>query len=150
MTLNFYLPFCRKSDRTTVAKQLDDVGTTCKPLSSWMEVVERVSRQLGRIVSPSAQEFVNNVCLKYLEDRDKDCIYEHVTKIGKLQKSIYRYQNEVYMLEGAGPGCDRASQVVKDVCNLLKWIEEILCYAMVDFQEVRDCHVGKKFMYQLD
>lgn len=114
-----------------------------------MEAVESVARRLGRIVNSSAQEYVNKICTEYLEDKDKDRINEHITRLSKLQKAIYRYQNEVYMLAGVGDKHDRAAKVVQDVCTIVRWVEELLCCAMVDYGDVKDRHVGKKFMYQL-
>ncbi|KAF8907607.1 hypothetical protein CPB84DRAFT_1843825 [Gymnopilus junonius] len=119
------------------------------PLALWMEVVERIAQQLGRTINLSAQEFVEKICQQYFQDCDKDWIYKNVVRLGKLQKKIYRYQNEVYELDGVGPQYERACQVVQDVCTPLKWVEELLCYAMIDFEEVRDRHVEKKFMYQV-
>lgn len=113
-----------------------------------MEAVERVYRRLVGIIGASPRDYAERICTAFLEDQDKDKIYEHIVKLSKLQKSIYRYQNEVYALSGMGAEQLRAAEVLREVVTMVTWIEEILCYAMVDFEEVRDRYTGKQFMYQ--
>lgn len=113
-----------------------------------MEAVERVHRRLAGIVGTSPKDYAENICTSFLENQDKDKIYEQVVKLSKLQKSIYRYQNEVYALSGMGAEELRAAEVLREVVTMVTWVEEILCYAMVDIEEVRDRYTGKQFMYQ--
>jgi hypothetical protein len=113
-----------------------------------MEGVERVHRGLGRVTGEVPQDYVERICASFLENRDKDRIYEEVVRISRYRNSIYRYQNEVYALAGAGPEHERAAEVGKEICMVLSWVEEILCYAMVDFSEVQERHLAREFMYQ--
>lgn len=93
-------------------------------------------------------DYVEQICSTFLDKQDKDLIYDEVVRLGRLQKSAYRYENEVYALVGVAKEYHRASEVVKEVNKVLSWVEEILCYAMVDAQEVRNRYAAKEFLYQ--
>ena len=79
---------------------------------------------------------------------DKDAVHAHVVKLGKCQKSIYKYQNEIYTLRGVTPEYHMVDKMVKEVCRVLGWMEELLCYVMVDVAEVARMHQGCDFEYQ--
>lgn len=129
-------------------KEAESIASAMDPLASWKEGVERIQRSLARTVGTSPQVYVEGICAAYLEERDKDRIYEKIVRLSKLQNMIYRYSNEVYALAGVGPEHERATQVGADVNTVLGWLEEIFCYAIVDFKEVQDRHRNREFMYQ--
>lgn len=113
-----------------------------------MEGVERVHRCLNRATEGAPRSYVEQICSSFLDNQDKDPIHDKVVRLGRLQKSAYRYENEVYALVGVTKEYRRASEVVKEVNMVLSWVEEIFCYAMVDVEEVRDRYTEKEFMYQ--
>lgn len=43
---------------------------------------------------------------------------------------------------------EHATQVGANVNTVLGWLEEVFCYAIVDFKEVQDRHRSREFMYQ--
>ncbi len=95
-----------------------------------MEAVERVHRRFIGIVGTSSKDYAESICALFLENRDKDEVYEHVVKLSKLQKSIYRYQNEVYALSGMGLEQSRAAEVRQEVVRTVTWVEgdPLLCH----------------------
>ena len=113
-----------------------------------MESVERVWRCLNRTTENNPKSYVEQICTTFLDNQDKDLIYDKIVRLGRLQKSAYRYENEVYALVGVAKEYERASEVGREVNKVLSWVEEILCYGMVDAQEVRDRYAAKGFMYQ--
>ena len=113
-----------------------------------MESAESVRRRLNRATKGAPQNYTEQICSAFLANLDKDPIHDKVVRLGKLQKSAYRYENEVYALVGVAEEYRRVSEIVKEVNKVLSWVEEILCYAMVDPQEVRERYAAKRFMYQ--
>ena len=113
-----------------------------------MEGVERIRRCLNRTTENDPRNYIEQICSTFLDSQDKDLIYDKIVRLGRLQKSAYRYENEVYALVGVAAEYERASEVVKEVNRVLSWAEEILCYAMVDITEVRERYAAKEFMYQ--
>lgn len=49
-----------------------------------------------------------------------------------------------------GKEWERAEEVLKDVVRVVQWLEDILCWAMVDIEELITLHNHKKLMYQLE
>lgn len=134
--------------KVPATKEDESTTSVIDPLASWMEGVERINRSLGRTVGASPHDYVEGICAAYLEEQDKDLIYERIVRLSKLQGMIGRYANEVYALVGVGPEYKRAAQVGTNVNTVVSWLEEVFCYAMVDFREVQDRHKSKEFMYQ--
>ena len=140
--------FDRKEELAVPPKEIQPSTLAVDPLQSWMEGVERVRRCLNRATESDPRNYVEQICSTFLDSHDKDLIHEKVVRLGRLQKSAYRYENEVYALVGVAEEYERASKVVKEVNQVLSWAEEIFCYAMVDVIEVRDRYAAKEFMYQ--
>ena len=113
-----------------------------------MEGVERIRRCLNRTTENNPRNYIEQICSTFLDSQDKDLIYDKIVRLGRLQKSAYRYENEEYTLVGVAAEYEKASEVAKEVSKVLRWAEEILCYAMVDVTEVRDRYAAKEFMYQ--
>ena len=128
--------------------QSTSATVTVDPLASWMEGIERICRRLNRTTEGAPRDYVERICSSFLDNLDKDLIYEKVVRLGRLQKSAYRHENEVYTLVGVEKEYQTAREVAKKVNVVLSWVEEILCYAMVDAEEVRERYVAKTFMYQ--
>ena len=113
-----------------------------------MDCVARLKWRLDRAVEGAPRDYVEKICSAFLENEDKDLIHDKVVRLGRLQKSALKYENEVYALVGVAKEYERASEVGREVNKVLSWVEEILCYGMVDAQEVRDRYAAKGFMYQ--
>ncbi|KAF8814360.1 hypothetical protein BYT27DRAFT_7082456, partial [Phlegmacium glaucopus] len=116
----------------------------------WMERAESVDKRLTRITGDSPSQYLNTMCLDFLADYDKDPIHEQTVKLGKLQKAIYKYQNEIYALDGVGETYRKVDKIVKQVCMVVSWVEELLCYAMVDAEEVKTRYEKHQFFYQVE
>ncbi|KAF8798551.1 hypothetical protein BYT27DRAFT_7122835, partial [Phlegmacium glaucopus] len=115
----------------------------------WMERADSVGRRLNRITANAPVIYADQISAQFLVDNDKDLIHNHVVNLSKLQKLIYKYQNEIYALGGICEEYHLADIIVKDVCKVVRWIEELLCYAMVDSDEFRIFYETRKFMYQI-
>jgi hypothetical protein len=113
-----------------------------------MEHANRVFARMNRITLDNPTAFMEQVCLAFLTNKDIDAVHQHVVKLGKCQKSIYKYQNEIYTLGGITQDYHTVDKMVKEICRVVRWIEELFCYAMVDIAEVGRMHQGHNFEYQ--
>ena len=113
-----------------------------------MEQVDCVYKQFKITVSDVPTNFVERICLVFLSHLNKDILYEHVAKLGRLQKLIYQYHSEILTLAGVGPTLQKVEGISKEICDVVGWIEEILCHGMVDADEVVRIHQAREFEYQ--
>jgi len=95
-----------------------------------------------------ASKFLHCAVEEFLRHYDKEVIYEKIVEIGKLQKSMYRYENEVLTLAGMGAELDKVKVITHLVCKVIQWLEEVLCMAMVDATEVEEMYKGRQFSFQ--
>ncbi|KAJ3497295.1 hypothetical protein NLJ89_g10366 [Agrocybe chaxingu] len=119
------------------------------PLHLWMEQNDRIKNRLLKITGKEPAIFVDEISLRYLSDGNKDTLHTHATQLGKLQKAIYRCQNEVLTLAGMGPEYHAVDKTVILIRTIVGWVEEVLCYAMVELSEVRRLREERGFMYQI-
>ena len=84
----------------------------------------------------NAKEYVLHVMEDFLDKYNKDIVYEQIVAVSKLQTSVYWYENEVLMIAGMEPEYDEVRGVIHLICEVVKWLEEVLCLAMVDAAEV--------------
>ena len=120
-------------------------------LSIWLEQANRIQYRLGKLIGRpeiSATEFMDKLCIDFFANGDMGIIQEHVDKAGKLQKYIWKYQNEVLALAGIGPDFYRVDAIVKNVCMVVGWVEELLCLAMVDAAEVTRMYETRSLSFQ--
>ena len=103
-------------------------GSTEHTIRIWMERVESIDKRLKIITRDSPSEYLNQICCNFLADYDKDPIHEQTIKPGKLQKAIYKYQNEIYAL---GLTYRRVDDIVKQVCMVVGWVEDALQWLML-------------------
>jgi hypothetical protein len=113
-----------------------------------MERADRIATRLQKITENNPLNFIRQVVQKFVEDQDKECVYEHIVAVGKLQKSMYKYENEVLTLAGTGPEYEQIKTTTRLVCDVVHWLEEVLCSAMVDAAEVRTMFRERKFSFQ--
>ncbi len=76
-----------------------------------MEGVERIRRCLNRTTENDPKNYVEQICSTFLDSQDKDLIYDKIVRLGRLQKSAYRHENEVYALVGVAAGVRKSIRV---------------------------------------
>lgn len=113
-----------------------------------MERSERVKKKLDQLTGESASSFVDGICLQYLESRDKDDIHTPIIHTSRLTISIQRYHDEVLQLIGVCAELDKVAAVEADVRVVTRWLEELLCTAMVDYEEVVTTYKARGFGFQ--
>jgi hypothetical protein len=104
---------------------------------------------LQKITGNNTAKYLHCVVEEFLERCDKDVVYEKIVTIGKLQKLMYRYENEVLTLAGTGVDYDKIRGITQLVCKVIRWLEEVLCQAMVDETEVGKTFEERRFSFQM-
>ena len=100
------------------------------------------------MVNQNPSAYAEKICVGFLADRDKDIIHEEMIRLAKLQKSIYKCQDKVLQLSGIGDEYSRVDSIRKAICTTIAWIEEIFCYAIIDWGEVQRIHGERGFAFQ--
>jgi len=119
-----------------------------QPITVWLERTNRIAARLQKITGGNAKEYVLHVVEDFLDKYDKDIVYEQIVAVSKLQTSVYRYENEVLTIAGMGPEYDEVRGVTRLVCEVVKWLEEVLCLAMVDAAEVEIMYKESRLPFQ--
>jgi hypothetical protein len=119
-----------------------------REIKFYMFKAKNIKRQLDHMTGDNPQQFVDEICLSFLRNGEKDDIHEHVTKLGNFQKRIVHCQDKILQLAGVGEEWKRLSEIAEDVRKMTFWVEEIFCYAMVAYLEVDHMYHNSEFMYQ--
>ena len=104
--------------------------------------------RFNTLVNSNPTAYVEDLCVGYLKDHDKDMIQEQTTHLAKQQKRIYHCQEKVLQLSGIGDEHSRVDSIRKNICTTISWLEEIFCSALIDWEEVQHIHRERGFGYQ--
>lgn len=113
-----------------------------------MQRSQRVAVKLSQLTNGSPASYVNDVYKRFITSHDKDIIHEQVVRASRLTTSIHRYHDQVLQLAGAGTELEAVAVVERNVGTVTRWLEELLCTAMVDYNEVIDTYKAKRFGFQ--
>jgi hypothetical protein len=119
-----------------------------RPIDTWLERVTRVEARFGKLVNQNSVAYTERICANYIADRDKDAIHQETIYLAKLQKIIYHCQDKILQISGIGDEHSRVDTVRKVICTTISWVEEVFCYAIVDWAEVKRIHSERGFGYQ--
>jgi len=114
----------------------------------WSQRADQVAINFNKLTNNSAFDFVEGIFNIYQTTQDKDVIRDAIVDTSRLQKSIHRYEAEILQLAGVGTEWKQAASISKHVCDVVKWLEEILCLAMVDVEELSTAYKHQSLMYQ--
>lgn len=134
-----------KNTSASVANPLTPSGA----IAIWLERADRIRARLHKFTRNDVVKFLDGVVEDFLKHRNKDVVYEQVVAIGKFQSSIYRYENKVLMLAGLGAEYQRVQEITREVCKVIRWLEEVLCMAMVDANEVHEMYKAGRLEFQI-
>ena len=117
-------------------------------LPEWCAQAETVAVKLRELVRPMAAEYLERVYTSYIFTRRKDDIRNQITTISHLGQAIYQCQGNILRLAGVGTEWERAEVISKAVVRVVRWLEDILVWAMIDFHELVAMHNRRELMYQ--
>ena len=118
------------------------------PIDTWLEHTARVQARFNKLIKNDPIAYLESICTLYLTHHDKDMIQEQTILLAKIQKSIYKCHNEVLQLSGVGEELSRVETAKKIICTTVSWVEEVFCYAIVDWTEVQHLYHERSFLYQ--
>lgn len=92
--------------------------------------------------------FVDTLYHRYLINRSNDTYRDAIIATTDLQKSIQQCQDSVLQLSGIGKPWARCEEVSKCVSDVLKALEDVLCYGMAGLDDLVGCHSRRELLYQ--
>lgn len=98
--------------------------------------------------SGTPQEYLERQAQNYLRDTSKNIFTKQIKFLSKFQASFRRYKGEILQLDGVGPGLDKAERMSREITEVIVWLEELLCQAMVGLLSFQAVYLAKRFMYQ--
>lgn len=129
---------------------MNETNIPTSPVNAWLENTTRVQARFNRLTKNDPKAYLESICTRYLADYDKDAIQEQTILLAKLQKSIYKCHSEVLQLSGVGDELSRVENVKKTIRTTVSWVEEVFCYAIVDWTEVQRLYDERSFLYLIN
>lgn len=134
---------CQEEHSTTVS-----LSATESALKTWTEYSKSVQRRFNRLTDDNPIKYVEKICSQFIQDHNKDNIHAEVVKLSNLQKRIYRSQNEILNLAGLGPEWNAVDIIVKKICTVVNWLEDVFCQAILGHSEVCKMYNRTQFAYK--
>ncbi|KAF8805689.1 hypothetical protein BYT27DRAFT_7104073 [Phlegmacium glaucopus] len=125
-----------------------EMNIQTRPIDTWLKHATRIQARFNRLIENNPIAYLESICTRYLADHNKDAIQDQTILLAKLQKSIYKCHSEVLQLSGVGDELSRVENVEKVIRTTVSWVEEVFCYAIVDWIEVRRLYHERSFLYQ--
>ncbi|RDB29777.1 hypothetical protein Hypma_013856 [Hypsizygus marmoreus] len=119
------------------------------PLGYWCYRVERVAIKLDTRTGAALTTFLDGICSSYLTNRNKDTIRDTLLIFTPLQKSIYRYMDEILDIAGLCDEYKRAEVVSRSVLQVIQSVEDILCKAMLGYDDLLTAFEQRELYYQI-
>jgi hypothetical protein len=101
-----------------------------------------------KLIGDSTFNHVKGVFNDFKRTGDKDIIQDAITAASRLEKHIRLCEAQILQLAGVGTEYEQVASVARCISDLIKWLEEILCTAMVDTEELFMAHKKQSLMYQ--
>lgn len=92
--------------------------------------------------------FIDQICQSYMASQDQNVIDDALTQTSKLLQSINCYYNRILQLAGVGPELEEAGSVLTNVRAVQQGLEELLCSAMGESDEVVQMYESRGFSFQ--
>jgi len=141
--------------RNTEAETMDPIPATAHSTSEsrlefCLERSKRVYSRLSNICEPTEAAYLDRVCAKFIEEKNKEHLELHLSKVEKLYTSISKYQNQILSLSGMGSAHENVDNMAKNIRKVVGHLEDILCAALLGVDEVEKNWAAGKFAYQTE
>lgn len=84
----------------------------------------------------------------YTTSQDIDILRDANFQLGNILTPMQVHEGDALELVGLGPEWRRLQSWVTLISQVIRWVEEMLCLAMIDIEDLRVEHRKKKLMYQ--
>lgn len=119
-------------------------------LNYWCTQADKVATDLYVLTDHAIYHYLESVCSQFIFTHRKNNIRNEIVRVSKLQRQIYRCLDNIMELSGMGAEWEKAEKISKDVVKVIRWLEDVLCWAMVDLRELVSMHNHKKLLYQIE
>lgn len=100
------------------------------------------------LVAPSANVYLENICVDYIAKTDQTVLERALTDMEQLKNNLIKCEDNILQLAGVGKALYSAQERRQKIDLVIKWLEELLCYAMIDVADLSDMHTNTQLMYQ--
>ncbi|KAF8333823.1 hypothetical protein F5887DRAFT_921659 [Amanita rubescens] len=114
----------------------------------WREQAKQAHNAFLANIGPSPMAYVETVYQAFIEKKDDMIIENATTKILRFQTELMNCENHVLQVDGVGEELHAIQKKGYDVSSVIRWLEEIWCYALSDIPELIKLHTLSKLMYQ--
>lgn len=114
----------------------------------WLGRVDRARLKFKLAIKPSACLYLETVARKFSSSHKKDDIYKEIVDLSKLRTAVRQYEDEILQEAGVGSELEKAQVLSKEITEVIAWLEELLCQAMVDARLFDHMYRHREFMYQ--
>ena len=120
---------------------------------NFTESYEGLRAQLQALLDGTSDKFINGVCSSYLasaEDghRDLAIIERPILALAALTSDAHKLQDQVLQSRGVGRDWEKHERFWMCLLELNAGLEEMLCMAMVDADDLRDTAARQKLRGQ--
>lgn len=88
------------------------------------------------------------MCIDYIAKKDQTVLERALTNMERLKNNLIRCEDNILQLAGVGKELYSTQELRQKIDLVIKGLEEILCYAMIDIAELSDMHTNRQLMYQ--
>lgn len=88
------------------------------------------------------------MCINYIASTDQTLLERALTNMERLKDNLIRCEDNILQLAGVGKELYSAQEQRQKIDLVIKGLEELLCYAMIDVAELSDMHANRQLMYQ--
>lgn len=117
-------------------------------IGHWCEKAEQVASEFTTLMGKSPFHFVDRLYHCYIVTRKNNTFRDAIITIALLQKSIRQCQDGILQLSGIGKLWTQCEEVGKCVSDVLKALEDVLCYGMAGLEDLIECHSRRELLYQ--
>ncbi|KAF9471164.1 hypothetical protein BDN70DRAFT_901553 [Pholiota conissans] len=115
---------------------------------NWFELVTRTQARLQKLTGNDHVKFVDDLYSSFIKTNNKEPIHQVTIALDKMQTNMYKYQDKILNLDGMTTRYHTTEALTKVVCNLIQWVEEVFCYAIIGVAEVMERYSERKFEFQ--
>ena len=109
---------------------------------------QRVINQLQTLLKVPAKEFVESLCVDMMTTGDLTKAEEYVAAIAPMQRLLDQYHNDILSAKGIGDEWRQVQSMVREVRQVVIWIDDLQLHAMVDKEELRGVYSEGRLMFQ--
>lgn len=114
----------------------------------WLDQVNSQTIALKLHYGGRATDYVEAVAQQYLRSNKNDDISKHIRTMSKHQSLFRRFEAQILQEEGVGEGLEKAEGMSREVTQVIVWLEELLCQAMIGLLSFQALYLAKRYLYQ--